>query len=275
MGLIVGGFGTAHLVMKRGTAGEAGERVFAGMKEIGRRIRALAPDRVIIVSSDHFYNFRIGDDSAFSIAAEDVHIPFGDMHLPKDPFVGDAKFAGDFAAYCSDRAVPVCAMRDYLPDHGVVIPALLISGGSPIPIIPLITNTALEPAPSLQQGWELGGLIRSFVAEERPQDERVVVVGTGGLSHWLAVADMGKVNSDFDYRIMDELTGAHPENLLSMSPAEILAEGGNGGLEVVNWLIMAGALPGSPGERVYYEAIPEWVTGMGGIELFNKEINAL
>ncbi|HMO75277.1 MAG TPA: hypothetical protein PKD99_05480 [Sphingopyxis sp.] len=268
MGSIVGAFGTAHLVMKRGTAGEAGERVFDGMKEIGRRVRALSPDRLVIISSDHFYNYRIGTPIAYGVAAADSHRPFGDMHLPTDPFAGDALFARGLAAHSGAASFDLAVLEDYRPDHGVVIPMLMVGRAAGVPVIPVITNTANEPAPSLADGWRLGGLIREYVEQRRRAEERVVVIGTGGLSHWLAVPEMGRVNSEFDLAVIDALTQGRGESLLGWTGEQILAEGGNGGLEIVNWLMMAGTMPGATGERVYYEPIPEWVTGMGGIELF-------
>ena len=47
------------------------------------------------------------------------------------------------------------------------------------------------------------------------------------------------------------------------------AEGGNGCLEIKNWICALGALPGSRAELIVYEAMPEWVTGMGFAELKN------
>ena len=267
MGRIVGGFGTAHILMKRGSAGAPGERVFAGMREIGRRVRALRPDRVVIVSSDHFYNYRIGTDVAFAVAAADVHVPFGDMHLPVEPLPGDTAFADGLARHAAAAGFPLHRLDDYRPDHGVVIPALTIGRAGGVPIIPIITSTAHDPAPSLADGWRLGGLLAEFVAVACP-GQRVAVVGTGGLSHWLGVAEMGRVNPDFDHRVLDALTAGEAETLLDWATEDIRRDGGNGGLEIVNWLIMAGSLRGVRGERVYYEAIPEWITGMGGIELF-------
>ena len=53
-----------------------------------------------------------------------------------------------------------------------------------------------------------------------------------------------------------------------MPDAEILKQGGNGALEVRNFLCAMGALgPGVTGEVIAYEAVPAWITGLGFAEL--------
>ena len=52
-----------------------------------------------------------------------------------------------------------------------------------------------------------------------------------------------------------------------MTNAEILEAAGNGGLEVSAWITLAGAVSGARGERLYYEPMPSWASGMGGVVL--------
>ena len=55
--------------------------------------------------------------------------------------------------------------------------------------------------------------------------------------------------------------------LAHMTNAEILEAAGNGGLEVSAWITLAGAVSGARGERLYYEPMPSWASGMGGVAL--------
>jgi 2'-aminobiphenyl-2,3-diol 1,2-dioxygenase, large subunit len=266
MAEIVAGFGTAHIMMKRGSAGIAGERVFAGMKEVGRRIRAAKPDLLVIVSSDHLYNYDLAIQPPFAIATDAIHTPYGDMSLPTDPTPGHADFAEGFLRFASDHDADFARLVGYRIDHGVVLPALIASPDRSLPIVPIIINTAMEPTPTLARAFALGGLLQVYCAT-RPALERVVVVGAGGLSHWLGVPEMGRINSDFDRAVLDALARGAPEELIGWSREEVLAQGGNGGQEILNWLFMAGAVAPARGETVYYEAVPEWITGMGGLHL--------
>lgn len=267
MGQVVGGFATAHIMMSRGSAGEKGERVFAGMREIGRRIRALAPDVVVIISSDHLYNFDLAFQAPFAIATDPQHQPFGDMSLPTEMLPGAEGFASGFVRFAADHDADLVRLQDYRPDHGVTLPALIIDPHRQTPIVPFIINTAMEPVPRLARAWHYGTLLADYVNARRPDGERVVVVGTGGLSHWLGVAEMGRVNADFDHAVIDAIITGEGRRLTEWTSDHVLEHGGNGGLEILNWVMMAATLPGQRGEVVYYESIPEWISGMGGIAL--------
>ncbi|MBY0509278.1 MAG: hypothetical protein K2P94_03920 [Rhodospirillaceae bacterium] len=267
MGAIVGAFGTAHIMMKRGSAGDAGERVFAGMREIGRRIRALAPDLLVIVSSDHMYNYDLNVQTPFAVAVADVFTPFGDMELPATPFPGHTSFAAGFIEFAAEAGFDLARLQGYRPDHGVVIPALFASPRQTLPVVPLIVNTSMTPIPRARRSWDLGRALARYVAEVRPGGERTVIVGTGGLSHWLGVPEMGRVNEAFDTTALNAITSGRGEDLADWSTEYILENGGNGGLELLCWILMAGTVKGGTGDRVYYEAIPQWITGMGGVHI--------
>jgi aromatic ring-opening dioxygenase catalytic subunit (LigB family) len=266
VGSIVGGFGTAHILMKRYSGGEAGERVYQGMLEIGARIRALKPDLVVIASSDHMYNYDLNLQAPFAVATDAAFTPFGDMGLPKDVLTGQADFADGFLRYALKNDFDLARLQDYKPDHGIVLPSLLIDPGRTLPIVPVIINTSMNPAPRLARANALGVMLAEYV-RSLPAGLRVVVVGGGGLSHWLALPEMGRINTEFDRTVMNALVAGTPELLLGWDENRVVAEGGNGGLEILNWVFMAGAMEGASGEVVYYEAVEEWITGMGGIEL--------
>lgn len=266
MGTICGGFGTGHILMKRGTAGDGGERAYQGMRELGKRVRDLRPDAVVILSSDHFYNLRGDEPSGLLIGLDASYQTFGDMDIPVRTLPNDVELATRIAAAAQKAKFPLVRLQSsYRPDHGVVLPYLLI-GQPDLPVVPIIANLGLERVPSFAQGWMLGGLIREAVAAAAAK--RVVVIGTGGLSHWLGVPEMGLVNAVWDNEVMDALIAGRAQDLTAWSQEEIVANGGNGALEVVSWVAMAGAMPGAKGERIYYEDLPQWMTGLGGVELY-------
>jgi hypothetical protein len=77
----------------------------------------------------------------------------------------------------------------------------------------------------------------------------------------------GKMNFDFDRKVLDLVAAGRAAELARMSATEILAVAGNGGLELENWLAVFGATGGRAGQTVYYEPMPEWFTGMAGIQI--------
>ena len=136
-----------------------------------------------------------------------------------------------------------------------------------IPIVPLLVNINMDPPPSPSRCYALGGALRATIESDRPSDERGAILATGGLSHWLNIPRHGEVSEQFDRQVMDAIISGRASELAGMSSAEVVEQGGNGGLEIVNWLIAAATVPGRSGEIIYYEPIPEWFTGMGGVVL--------
>jgi protocatechuate 4,5-dioxygenase beta chain len=95
----------------------------------------------------------------------------------------------------------------------------------------------------------------------------VAVIGSGGISHWVGTAEMGRVNERFDREILGYALRNDLAGLSNLSDAYILENGGNGGMEIRNWACAMGVLEGAEGEIIAYEAVPEWVTGLGFVQL--------
>ena len=267
MGVIAGAFATSHVLMAPEGIEDQARRIYEGMKEIGRRVRAARPDVLVIVSSDHLMNFKLDLQVPFVVGAADAYEPWGDMDIPKSSFFGQREFAEGLLAYAWEQGIDIAKAAELRPDHGVAIPNAIVNPDGRIPVVPLFINTAMTPVPSPGRGWALGDLLRRYVATMRPPGERVVLLGAGGLSHWICMDRQGEVNTQWDHWIMDMIIAGRGAELAALTSAEILERGGNGGLEVINWICMAGAVPGACGERIYYEPVPEWLTGMGGIAM--------
>jgi len=74
-----------------------------------------------------------------------------------------------------------------------------------------------------------------------PEDLKVVIVGTGGLSHQMNGERAGFNNEEWDLKFLD-LIERDPERLAGMSIEDFMRLGGNEGAEIIMWLIMRGAL---------------------------------
>jgi protocatechuate 4,5-dioxygenase beta chain len=70
---------------------------------------------------------------------------------------------------------------------------------------------------------------------------RVVVVGSGGLSHQLEGKRAGFINRKFDLSCMDLIAG-DPAELCRMSVTDLVRMAGVQGVELLNWLAMRGTL---------------------------------
>jgi protocatechuate 4,5-dioxygenase beta chain len=135
--------------------------------------------------------------------------------------------------------------QDMLIDHAVTIPMALMWPGQNwegIRIVPVSINTVQHPLPSMARCLKLGRSIGRAVETYR-KDLRVMIVGTGGLSHQLDGKRAGFINKEFDQFCLNKLA-ADPESLTRYSIHDLVEEAGAQGVEFLNWMAMRGALPG-------------------------------
>jgi protocatechuate 4,5-dioxygenase beta chain len=109
-----------------------------------------------------------------------------------------------------------------------------------VKIVPISINTVQHPLPSLARCLKLGQSVGRDI-QAYPEDLRVVVVGTGGLSHQLDGKRAGFINKEFDKFCMDKLT-AEPDVLARYSIHDWVEQAGAQGVEFLNWMAMRGAL---------------------------------
>jgi protocatechuate 4,5-dioxygenase beta chain len=112
--------------------------------------------------------------------------------------------------------------------------------------VPIAVNTVQHPLPSparcLKLGQAVGRALQSY-----PDDVKVLILGTGGLSHQLDGKRAGFINKDFDLMCLDALV-KDPAALARYSSFEIVEQAGSQGVELLNWIAMRGALTGQVGQ---------------------------
>jgi protocatechuate 4,5-dioxygenase beta chain len=126
----------------------------------------------------------------------------------------------------------------------------------------------MYPPPTGHRCFMLGRAIRKALASY-PEDLRVVIFGTGGMSHQISGPRAGLINSKFDKAFLDNLTKS-PKKLVSIPHIEYMREAGAEGIEMVMWLIMRGALDDDIEEVYRFYTVPASNTAVGHIILENK-----
>lgn len=150
------------------------------LAEVSRQVREFAPELVVIVAPDHFNGFFHDLMPPFCVgtAAQAV----GDYGTPAGELKVSADDALALAGTITGCGIDIAVSRRMSVDHGFAQPLQLLFGGldSP-PVVPIFLNAAAPPAiPKVSRCVALGRAIgRHFAAEQR----RILVIGSGGLSH--------------------------------------------------------------------------------------------
>ncbi len=155
------------------------------------------------------------------------------------------------------REVDVAYCEEWMFDHGIMVPLHFLTPGFDLPVIPVNINCQGPPLTPLHRAWAFGEALRRACDE---LDERIAIVGTGGISHWPATPDSGKINEAWDRDFLDKWSRGDREALLAYADADIYREAGQGGFEIRTFISVAAAA-GGKGEVWFYAPIPIFAVG--------------
>lgn len=287
----------ATLLPPEGPSGPGG--VFlADAEKVAKAVARLAPDATVVIGPDHFHANFYDVMPPFVLGVEEA-VGFGDFGSRSGPLPVAADLAWAIRDGLADDGFDLSLSYSLTVDHGVVQSYEMACGGE-IPLVPLVVNTAAPPLPGMSRcvhlGHALGAAIR---AASFPG--RVLVVASGGLSHWLPSNDprdpsvpgerraavihgrkdarafaqareprvraMGgnpdaRVNTAWDRWFLDQLSTGDLGPVEALGDAGLEEQAGSGGHEVRTWLT-GHAATGMPFVWTSYEPVPEWITGMG------------
>jgi protocatechuate 4,5-dioxygenase beta chain len=250
-GRIIGGLGSPH-APSIGVALHHAQHetpswkpLFDGYKPMAAWLEEQRPDLLIVVYNDHANTFFFDKYPTFAlgVAAEHEIADEGWGKWPVPPVPGDVDFAWQLAHSLVDQEFDVAVCQEMPLDHGCLTPLSCLFPPErrwTVPVVPICVNVLQPPIPSAMRCFKLGRAIRRAV-EALDQDRRVVIVGTGGLTHQLSGERYGFTNPEWDRQILD-LMEKDPEQLARLSHQELMERGGADGIEIIMWLVMRGAL---------------------------------
>jgi protocatechuate 4,5-dioxygenase beta chain len=248
------------------------KRVFSGFDQSKAWFADVKPDVVIVAYNDHASAFSMDIVPTFALGCAAEFPPADEGWGPRPvPVVkGHPKLAAHIAQSVILDEFDLTIVNKMEVDHGLTVPLNLMFGSPaewPCPVIPLAVNVVLYPPPTGNRCYRLGHAIRKAV-ESYPEDLRVVIMGTGGMSHQISGPRAGLINSAFDKAFLDGLS-QDPKRLVGMPHLEYMREAGAEGIEMVMWLIMRGALDDNVKEVYRFYTVPASNTAVGHIILEN------
>lgn len=255
MATIIGGIGTSHVPTiavaydKQRHHEAAWAPLFDGYKPVAEWLARQAPDVLLFFYNDHansfffdlYPTFALGVAEQFEFADEGA----GQRAIP--PVRGHPSLAIHLAEQLVNEEFDIAVFQDKPLDHGLHSPLPLLWPYEPQwpgAIVPIEVNVLQYPLPTARRCFKLGQAVRRAI-DLYPEDLRVVVVGTGGLSHQIHGERTGFNNEQWDLEFL-RLLEHEPCKLAAMKHVDYVRLGGAEGVEVIMWLAMRGAL----GERV-------------------------
>ncbi len=205
------------------------------------------PDVAINIYNDHGLGFFLDKMPTFAIGAAHEYRNedegWGIPQLP--PFPGDPKLSWHIIESMVAQEFDITSCQELAVDHGFTVPMQLFWPGAPnnpdMPrVVPISANTVQHPIPTLKRALDFGKALRRALLSY-PEDIKVVILGTGGLSHQLDGTRAGFINKDFDQYCMEKIV-TDPEELTKITRMELVEKAGAQGTEFLMWMMMRGAL---------------------------------
>jgi 2,3-dihydroxyphenylpropionate 1,2-dioxygenase len=141
---------------------------------------AFDPEVVVIFVPDHFNGFFYRQMPPFCLGVGTART-IGDYASPAGELVVAGELAEQLAEAVLGAGVDLPVSYDLALDHGTAQPLRELFGSlTAKPVIPVFLNAAAPPLGPLSRARALGAAIGEFLAG---RDERVLLVGSGGLSH--------------------------------------------------------------------------------------------
>jgi 2,3-dihydroxyphenylpropionate 1,2-dioxygenase len=276
-----------------------GGQFLADTRRVAKAVAGLAPDALVVIGPDHFHANFYDVMPAFVLGVEQA-TGFGDYDSSPGPLPVATELAWSVRDGLAADGFDPALSYSLTVDHGIVQSYEMVTAGMPTPLVPFVLNTAAPPLPSLARCVSLGSSLGAAVrASTYPG--RVLVIASGGLSHWLPANDprdpsmaeqrrrslihgrqdtlafaaarepgvraMGgnpraRVNADWDTWFLDQLRKEDLDAVAELGDEGLEEQAGSGGHEIRTWLVGVAAV-GRPLVWTSYEPVPEWITGMG------------
>jgi protocatechuate 4,5-dioxygenase beta chain len=279
MARIVAGVATSHVpavgaaLDNHRTAEPYWAPIFQGYQPSQKWIAETKPDVVILVYNDHASAFSLELIPTFALGCADEFPPADEGWGPRP--VPTVKGYPELAWYLAQALIldefDITIVNKMEVDHGLTVPMSLMFGQPaewPVRVVPLAVNVLQFPPPTGNRCYQLGKAIRR-ATEAFAGDEKVVIFGTGGMSHQLQGPRAGLINPAFDTRFLDDLT-RDPVSLTRLKHVQYMREAGSEAVEMVMWLIMRGALDDHVEEVYRFYHVPASNTALGHIILENR-----
>ena len=246
---------------------------FRGWDGVHDWLATAKPDVAVVVYNDHGLQFFLDKLPTFAVGAaaeyQNADEGWGLPTLP--PYRGNPDLSWHVIESLVADEFDITTCQEMVVDHAFTLPLKLMwpdAEQCPVMTVPVAVNTVQHPLPTPARCYKFGRALGRAI-ESYGEDLKVVILGTGGLSHQLDGQRAGFINKAFDAMCMDKLVG-EPEALTRYSIDDLVEQAGTQGVEVINWLTARAALSGTVKEVHSNYHIPISNTASGLMVLENR-----
>jgi protocatechuate 4,5-dioxygenase beta chain len=246
---------------------------FQGWEGVHEWLAKAKPDVAVVVYNDHGLQFFLDNLPTFAVGAaaeyQNADEGWGLPTLP--PYRGNPDLSWHVIESLVADEFDITTCQEMAVDHAFTLPLKLMwpdAEQCPVMTVPVAVNTVQHPLPTPTRCYKFGRALGRAI-ESYGEDLKVVVLGTGGLSHQLDGPRAGFINKNFDAMCMDKLVG-EPEALTRYAIDDLVEQAGTQGVEVINWLIARAALGGTVSKVHSNYHIPISNTASGLMVLENR-----
>ncbi len=251
MAKIIGGLFTSHVPGIGGAIAKDLQNdpywspFFDGFAPVHDCLEEARPDVAVVFYNDHGLNFFLDKLPTFAVGAAGAYRNADEgWGLPVQREIeGHPALSWHIIENLVAEEFDITSCQSMLVDHAVVVPFQLCwpgGGDWPVRLVPIAINTVQHPLPSPKRCLSLGRAVGRAL-QRWGGNERIMVMGTGGLSHQLDGQRAGFINQMYDRFCLDNLPG-NVEALTDVSSIDIIEEAGSQGVEILNWIAARGAL---------------------------------
>jgi aromatic ring-opening dioxygenase catalytic subunit (LigB family) len=248
--------------------------VAAGFDLLRSRIRELRPDALVVIGDDQNENFTVENLPQLAIYT-------GGEMTARDRMSGvDFRMAANqpLAAWLHESLVETgfdlasaASFNDGLLSHAHAPALRVVDPEHAVPAVLLFVNAIHVPGPAPSRCYALGAALRQAI-EAWPEDARVMLYASGGLSHFTAgfpwrwywqhdgAYGFGGIAEEFDRGVVDLMRRGRGSELAKLTSKDLLH---NGDVELRQWIVLHGAIGDREPELLVYEPFYRATIGMG------------
>jgi 2,3-dihydroxyphenylpropionate 1,2-dioxygenase len=247
-------------------------RIRDAHRSIRERLRRARADAVLMVGDDQTENF--GPDSLPQLL-----VYTGGDYVADDwdrkqtaQVTADPEIASMLVEGCLEEGFDVGFSSSFkdgkLLSHAHVEPILYLVRESATPVIPVFVNAVHPLAPGPARCYAFGQALRRVV-DHRLGERRIVLCGSGGLSHFspshpwahhVGSRYVGDISVEFDRRIVEWMRAGEGCRLAELTSSELIE---HGEAELRQWIVLLGAVGALKPEFLVYEPLFRSIMGMG------------